>query len=178
MTTRQIQRCIGKMQVLKFHNPVIENFPFYKWEFDVLSVSKSQLVCEFEVKISRSDFLKPKEKTKIAVYTSKIVNGESELRPGYSVYVPNYFSYCCPPGLILPDEIPERIGLYYCRDNKVQEITAPKKLHSHKFDLTEQKDKILRYYSERTMLGSCRLTYDNKELKKLFEQRNRTHANS
>lgn len=57
MTTKEIQKAIAKMQVLKFHPIVCENIiPLYKWEMDVMSISKSSMMYEFEVKVSRGDF--------------------------------------------------------------------------------------------------------------------------
>lgn len=55
--TNNIQKAVGKMQVLKNHGIVVENInTFWNGEMDVMSVSKSEMIYEFEVKISRSDF--------------------------------------------------------------------------------------------------------------------------
>jgi len=174
MTTQEIQKAIGKMQVLKFHSPVIENFtPFWRWEYDVLSISKSQMLCEFEVKISRSDFNKQKEKTKMDAYSREIISGKSFGWHGGIAQVPNYFSYCCPTGLIKESEIPKFAGLYYCENGEITEIQTPKRLHSHKFNLDRVKEKMLRYFSERTLLGGCRMTYENKESSRRWQEYNK-----
>lgn len=159
--TKEIQRQIAKMQVLKYHI-VIENFtPFHKYEYDVMSISKSDMICEFEVKVSRSDFKRQKEATKQFNYSKAITNGRAEQLDKSILLVPNYFSYCCPDGLIKEDEIPKFAGLYYLKDGVICEARSPKRIHSHIFKQEVIKEKILRYYSERTYLGGCRMTYDN-----------------
>lgn len=158
---KEIQKLIAKMQVLK-HHIVIENFtPFHRYEYDVMSISKSEMVCEFEIKVSRSDFKTQKEKTKQFNYSKQITDGRAEQLDKSKVLVPNYFSYCCPDGLIKEDEVPKFAGLYYLKDGIIREIKSPKRIHSHNFKLEVIKEKILRYYSERTYLGGCRMTYEN-----------------
>jgi len=41
MTTKEIQKLVGRMQVLKFHSPVIENYTRLGNEMDVMSMNKS-----------------------------------------------------------------------------------------------------------------------------------------
>lgn len=163
MDTNKIQKIIGKVQVLKKHSLVIENIqPFCKYEYDILSISKSGKVYEFEVKISRSDFLKPKERTKMVQYAGGPVNGRVITESGY-VHVPNFFSYCCPEGLINLNEIPAFSGLYYVsEDGRVTEVRKPARIHKHNLYLPRIYTKVLRYYSERHFLGGCFMTYKNK----------------
>lgn len=166
MTTKDIQTLLAKKQVLMYHSPVIENIqPFFRYEYDVLSISKSGMICEFEVKISRSDFLKIKEVQKQIIY------GLPQRKDGRTFHdclgwtdVPNYFSYCCPEGLIDPIEIPAFSGLYYCNGDNIWEVKKPKQIHKHTFKTDRIFKKIMRYYSERNYLGGCRLTYENKKL--------------
>lgn len=63
MSTKEIQQAICKHQVLKYHPIVCENISPNMYEHDVLSVSKSGYTYEFEVKISRQDFLKDAKKS-------------------------------------------------------------------------------------------------------------------
>lgn len=164
--TRDIQKEIGRMLVLRFHSPVIENFtPYHKYEYDVFSVSKSNMVYEFEVKISRSDFKTPKEKSKMIKYGLDKVKGVSTMendlfKYGSKTVCPNYFSYCCPDGLIKPNEIPSFAGLYYLINGGIIEIKKPKLMHKHILAIPTKK--LLRYFTERHFLGSCRMTYENK----------------
>jgi len=159
MTTKDIQKAIGKMQVLKFHTPVCENVKYLigDFELDVVSISKSGMLYEFEVKISRSDFMADKKKRKHIFYTE---------RPDRS---PNYFSYACPKDLIKPSEIGSGVGLYYIDGEDVIEIQSPKRRHKIIHDINEISKKICRINSERQFLGGCRMTYDNKESDKRWE---------
>ncbi len=166
--TVEIQLAIAKMLVLKMHSPVMENIqPFFHYEYDVLSFSKSKKLYEFEVKISRSDFLRPKEKEKQRVYGLPInVDGCAMGLSRYE-YVPNYFSYCCPSALIQLSELPPYAGLYYFENNEVTEVRAPRQLHKYDKYLNERlSKKLFRYYSERTYFGGCRMTYDNRQINK------------
>lgn len=91
----------------------IENLFVYKWESDLLLISKSDYAYEVEAKISRSDF-KNDFKHKVdkhtimeerSILSSKIDNLGSKL--------PNYFYYAVPENLIAVEEVPEYAGLIY-----------------------------------------------------------------
>lgn len=155
MTTKQIQLAIGKMQVLKYHTPVCENVKYLidEFELDVMSVSKSGMLYEFEVKISRSDFLSDKKKRKHNYYIT------------YPERQPNYFSYACPTDLIKLNEIGSSVGLYYVDENGVTEIQSPKRIHKTLHDKNKILEKICRITSERQFLNGCRMTYNNKKNK-------------
>lgn len=155
MTTKEIQKLIGIRQVIKFHNPVCENvkYLFNDEEIDVLSVSSSGMLYEFEVKISRSDFLSDKKKKKHNYYF---------YHPNNS---PNYFSYVCPKDLIQLNEINESFGLYYVNNRELIEIRKPKIRHRNIYDIKRIMEKVCRVYAERTFLGMCRLTLKNKEIR-------------
>lgn len=153
MTTKEIQAIVGRTQVLKFHNPVCENVKYLinDFELDVISISKSGMLYEFEVKISRGDFKADLKKRKHFFYTQVPERG------------PNYFSYVCPDGLIKKSEIGSGIGLYYAKDGELIEIQAPKRLHKIIHDKEKILEKVCRVMSERHFLGSCRMTFENKE---------------
>lgn len=153
MNTKEIQKLIGKMQVLKFHSPVCENVKYLinDFELDVISYSKSGMLYEFEVKISRGDFKADLKKRKHLFYIHLPEKG------------PNYFSYVCPRNLIKQSEIGTGVGLYYVDNDEVIEIQAPKRLHKIIHDKVKILEKICRVNSERQFLGSCRLTFENKE---------------
>lgn len=152
-TTKQIQLAIGKMQTLKFHSPVCENVKYLinDFELDVMSISKSGMLYEFEVKVSRSDFLADKKKRKHEFY--KI----------YPNRQPNYFSYACPKHLINLNEIGSNCGLYYFDNGEITEIRPPKRIHKSVYDRNKILEKICRITSERKFLNGCRMTYNNKK---------------
>lgn len=158
--TREIQKAIGKHVVLKNHPYVIENVSLLKWsmsEQDVVSINKSGYFYEYEVKISRQDFLKDKKKKKWSWYEEKLFDR-----------LPNYFTYVCPAELIKLEEIPRFAGLfyYYKETDSIKEIKRPSLNHKVKPDLNKLIAKSLLVYSQRTFLGDCLMTYLNKEIKK------------
>lgn len=159
--TQMIERRICSMQRGKnFH--AITNVYVYRWESDVFSITRANRVTEFEVKISRSDFLADKKKERYRVLQAggpcvfkKTRKGwsnqqqcliDAEYETTYSPgMVPNYFYYACPPGLIDADEIPVKVGLFYVSDDgRTREIKKAKLLHSEPFKRTLLLDKY--YY--------------------------------
>ncbi len=162
--TNEIQAAVGKMQVLKYHSPVVENImPLdISCEMDVMSISKSGMIYEFEVKISRSDFKAELNKRKWEHYNDPQPNT-----------CPNYFSYVCPTGLILAYEITDVSGLYYYRDSgELIEVKKPKVIHKGKSNLKRIIEKCCRLMSERHFLGCARLTYENNLVKEFNKKRN------
>lgn len=154
--TNTIQREVCKQEVLKF-NLVCENvsYLFDMVEHDVLSLYKSGYIAEFEVKVSRSDFLADFKKKKFKHY-------------GSSDRTPNYISYVCPEGLISTDEIPHFAGLIYYSD-KPKGLTVIKKariMHKKKHCTEKVLSKFMRLSSERKYLGCARMTYNNNLIKK------------
>ena len=155
MNTKEIQKAICKMQVLKFHPIVCENISPGMSEHDVLSVNKSEYSYEFEVKISRQDFLKDKKK----VLKHTMLENKVEDR------CPNYFYYACPPGLISVDEIPEYAGLIYVSEEEIETIKRAPLLHRKKCDLKRVMLLALRLHQERKYLGCAFLTYKNNQIR-------------
>ena len=72
-----------------------------RWESDLLYVSDSNYVTEFEIKCTRQDFLRDAGKVRKHELLGEVCDG------------PAYFYYVCPRGLILPCEIPTYAGLLY-----------------------------------------------------------------
>lgn len=106
MTERDIQIALWYFceRTLR-HSLISPNTHFYDWESDVLSVTRTGFVHEWEIKVSRSDFKADREKHRHAVLTKS-----------YSLRVvaqPNYFWYVTPPGLVNIDEVPDHAGLAY-----------------------------------------------------------------
>lgn len=75
-------------------------------ESDVIAISGSEVVKEFEIKISRSDFK--------ADFKKKRKHDRLQNPSKYRTQcIPNKFYYVCPEGLIKPEEVPEYAGLIY-----------------------------------------------------------------
>jgi len=98
MSSRTIQKNVVHDCMRRGNKIAIENIYYWPWECDVLALTKSQYLYEYEVKISRSDFMADFKKTEKHRETS---NGQGA----------NYFYYVTPEGLVKSDEVPEHAGL-------------------------------------------------------------------
>lgn len=166
--TTEITKAVGKRQVLRNHTPVVANITtIFDWEVDLLSVGKSGNIHEFEVKISRADFIKDKKKRKWTC--------PSRIQPKNT---PNYFSYACPDGLITADEIPDFAGLYYYRDGEIIEIKAPKLRHDLRKDMNDINMKVARMYSQREFLGRTLISHINKGIREQNAEREKERADN
>lgn len=94
------------------------NVFMFGWECDYLAISTGGETREFEIKISRADFLVDAKKHKHSTG-----NGA------------NYFYYVVPSGLLTPSEIDKRYGLIYMTDEgTLLTMRRPRQIHSNKFD--------------------------------------------
>lgn len=152
MLTKYIQQHICQVELLKWNTPC-ENVKFLisNFEHDVLSISKSWLLTEFEVKISKSDFKADFTKSKTPYYQKK--------NPRMT---PNYFYYVCPANLIDIKDIPEYAWLIYVDNEEfwklkyintdrhhLRVIKKAPRLHSLKRDKLSMLEKFHRLISER-----------------------------
>lgn len=125
------------------------------YEGDVMMVSPSGFVTEYEVKTSRADF--KKDFSKINKHGRLLKPNTPSKKWGYP-YAPNYFYYVCIDGLIKKNEIPPYAGLIYIVNGIPVIIVRAKRLHSYK--LTQHlKDRIGRTLSLRTVFGSSYLRH-------------------
>lgn len=87
----------------------MENLFVFGWESDYLCITKSDLIYECEIKISRSDFQNDfkhkKEKHLLLESKEKDIAADNKK--------PDYFYYAVPEGLITKDKVPEYAGLIY-----------------------------------------------------------------
>lgn len=151
-------------------------------ECDVLRITGSNLIYEYEIKASRSDFkaelkkkinkhevLRGKHKTNPYVWNNGSINTEEVLQERWgSVGRASFFYYVCPNGLIKPDEIPDFSGLIYVFEDGYQIIKKVPKLHS--FKATEKLiRKVCNALTAKNIFGSSYMTYRNKESQRLIE---------
>lgn len=106
---------------------VLENLYVFSWESDKLIETRSGLIYEFEIKVSKADFKNDfKKKDKHLILEGKdieenvyeMIDGKYQLthqiRNSTDKYKrPNYFYYALPEGLITVEEVPEYAGLIY-----------------------------------------------------------------
>ena|ERR1700753_3664 len=109
------------------HKYCLPNVFFGRIELDVFALTNSGYTYEYEVKISRSDFLADKNKREKHDRYSKALNKEI-----ISGFTPNRFYYVCPEGMIAPGEVPEYAGLIYFDGNYLKEIKPAPFIHKTK----------------------------------------------
>ena len=190
-TEEYIQRKLGGFLSMSTQKYVMENLYVFSWESDKLIMTRSDMLYEFEIKISRSDFkadFKKKDK-------HVILEGKEEFVPSYDKILdcwkplheeyykvsrykkPHYFYYAVPEGLIDASEVPEYAGLIYvlpegkretkdgkfCWDGFYVVKSAPK-LHNDKYtnDELNLTDKF--YYNMLSWKDKCREEKDRRLL--------------
>ena len=122
--SKNIEASLTMNLYLKGHSPISTHFTgLGLQECDVITISKSDFIYEYEIKISRADFKKDFNKTKHSLITEgKFIK---ELKNEILYLVPNYFYFVVPENLISIDEIPIYAGLIYI--TKTQEFNIIKK---------------------------------------------------
>ena len=103
----------------KGHSPITSHFSGYGlMECDVISISKSDYIYEYETKISKSDFLVDfkKDKHKRILEKKNILSYIKEGIEDIWFLTPNYFYFVVPKDLITIDIIPDYAGLIYVNE--------------------------------------------------------------
>ena len=132
--SKNIESAIVMYLYEKGHSPITTRFTgMGLQECDVISVSKSDYIYEYEIKISRQDFKKDFLKEK---HTHILNEKFTYVRKGEQLWrVCNYFNYVVPNGLVSIEEVPEYAGLIYINEDFTFEIVKkPKLLHKVKAD--------------------------------------------
>lgn len=120
--------------VFKRHRFIVNNLYFFKWESDVLTITRSRLMYEFEIKLSRSDFKADFSKE----------HRHKALTSSFRGYKPNRFYFVYPEGLVEDHEVPEQYGIYTFKITKEGRVYAVKRrrlgrlLTDKKFDRWER----------------------------------------
>lgn len=127
-TEEYIQKKLDGFFAINTPKYVLENLYVFDWESDKFIETKSGLIYEFEIKISRSDFKHDfDKKDKHAILEGKecILPSYQEKCEKWNVPLPaenyqvkdrkrpNYFYYAVPEGLVDESEVPEYAGLVY-----------------------------------------------------------------
>ena len=143
-TEAEIQQVLSdEYCIIKRHELSVPNITTVHgfWESDLLSMTKSYMLHEFEIKTTRSDWLKEKKaieglsdsRCKIrrcdALY--KQLNEDTDLG-----IAPNYFWLCGPINVFLEGEIPDYAGFIeiyeFRRKSRIRVIKTAPKLHKGK----------------------------------------------
>lgn len=154
--TKKIQEELCKYLAKTGREFICENFG-HLFEMDVACLSQSGMLHEYEVKISRSDFLADKNKGTKYGELPKFERYQND-----QWKCPNYFYYVCPENLITKIEIPHFAGLYYYTEAQGVWMVKNAIRFNHKPQDEALFRKMLRLHTQRKYLGSSLLTYKNK----------------
>lgn len=130
--SKNIEAALSMHLYEKQHSPITTRFTgMGLQECDVISVSKSDYIYEYEIKTSRADFKKDFIKEK---HTHMINESSTKVVRGQTIYLlPNYFTFVVPFGLVSEEEVPEYAGLMYMNeDSSFAVVKKPKLLHKVK----------------------------------------------
>jgi len=116
----------------------LPNCHFNGWEADYLTITSSYFMTEYEIKVSRKDFLgdvksKPYKHLLLSEGITHYTTGDSSIWTFLTrVKLPNYFYYVVPAGLADRSEVPEYAGLIYIQPESyptVKEIKKAPRIH-------------------------------------------------
>ena len=117
---------------------VLPNWFARGWGMDVAALNRNGYFQEYEIKVSRDDFMADfrKKKKKHTLYQS-LKNTKHKLHHDHEFcYVPSQFYYVCPEGLLTTKDIPKYSGLFYFMpDNTLHRVKKAPKIHAGKPDL-------------------------------------------
>ncbi len=94
MNEKTIQNALWGFCGQKQHKPIISNYYFMKrsWESDLISVTASDLVHEFEIKCTVSDFKADFRNKKMKhKHMKDLMNKKPPFHATQKMYMPNYF---------------------------------------------------------------------------------------
>lgn len=126
MTEKDIQKVL-MTDILEKGNVCAPNIKYYqKYETDLLGISKSSLITEFEIKRSAKDYEADFTKGRKGRWPT---NKHRDIAKGK---LSNYFYFVCQPYVINLPDIPEHAGLIYITDAGIEIQKRAPKLHSKK----------------------------------------------
>lgn len=121
MTEQDIIKVLWKNMDERRFPIQVPNCFVYLWECDYWTLDFKGEAREYEIKVSRADFMNDAKKEKHKAQTGA-----------------NFFYYVCPEGLIKPEEVPSKYGLIYVTTlgelYTLKFAKLPRRLHDLKFE--------------------------------------------
>lgn len=90
------------------HHIIVPNVYLFSWESDLISVSRRDIVHEYEIKTSRRDYKNDGKKTR---RHQTLASGTDRFNQGLKTHCPNYFWYVAPKNVLEGGTFPEYAGL-------------------------------------------------------------------
>jgi hypothetical protein len=123
VTEGRVQKTLADWARDKGHELVVPNTSMATgWEADLICVTPRLLVHEFEIKVSRSDWLSERKAIEVGLGQRKgqrsskvdraiLLSGRRERHHHSSIQIPNYWWVAAPEGVVREDELPNYAGL-------------------------------------------------------------------
>ena len=170
MDSKEITAILGRQLFEMGHSPICANFQTIALhECDIISVNSGGNLCEFEIKISASDFKADFKKVfkhttlKSGPYAKVSKKGE------VTHLACSYFTYVCPACLIREDQIPPYAGLIWIHaDGRIDHKIKAPMLHKFKADPAIIK-KIAHNLTQKQLFGGSHMNMMAKENKERVE---------
>jgi hypothetical protein len=123
------------------------------FEADTFFINKKRQIIEYEIKVSRGDFLKDIKKRRNDVSKYDFLIKGTHINDFFQSKRPSKFYYVCPSGLISRNEIPKEFGLIQVLSSgQVFTSKQAKKLHDNTAD-----DDLVLEVARNFCLKQCRL---------------------
>ena len=120
----------------KRHRFMVPNIQVFGWESDLVSVTRDDYVYEYEIKISRKNFLLDLTKDRHRHLSTSHVGEYAGPWPSQSQRGANYLYYAVPENLLSLSDVPAHSGLIAVTTSGLAKVIKPApKLHKTK--LTE-----------------------------------------
>ena len=131
LKTHQIEQAVAQERLVRGDDIVLRNTHFATdGEADVLGIRSSGYIAEYEVKVTRADYLRDSKKERWVKWRNRIEKTGCPVRkqvfgkdrytdpPQYTYSgSPNYFFYVAPKGLLQASEIPDHAGFIEAEPN-------------------------------------------------------------
>ena len=170
MDSKEITTILGRQLFEMGHSPICANFQTMSLhECDIISVNSGGNLCEFEIKISASDF--KADFKKIFKHTTLEKGPYAKIsKQGTVTHLAcSYFTYVCPACLIREDQVPPYAGLIWIHaDGRIDHKIKAPLLHKFKADAAIIK-KIAHNLTQKQLFGGSHMNMVSKENKERVE---------
>jgi len=128
-TEGKVQRAMFKPLADRGYSHITPNVHLFGWESDIIALTGAGYVVEYEIKISRGDYRRDREKKRHRILLSHVKTADGGMR---SAKFPCRFFYACPPGLISEDSLPPYAGLVYVTPSGIKRQSDAPRLNKSK----------------------------------------------
>ena len=163
MDSTAVQQLLGRYLFDQRHTPICGNFQTATLpECDLISVDRAGLLCEWEIKISRSDFKADFQKERKHHHLAQ-GQGRVARRRGntldYHFLTCSYFTYACPAGLLHETDLPPYAGLVWVHPGgSITVVRTAPQMHAFRADADILR-RINHNLTQKFLYGCSRVTF-------------------